>query len=93
MTTGIAGQIAALQRIATYSAAVRGHELGGWQMGEDFALASCIRCGAELRVYFPALQPEMDGPALDQACELEGSVRRPSEGLVVREGCDICTAF
>jgi hypothetical protein len=68
MTTGIAHQLAPLQRIATFSAAVRGHALGEWQTGEGFALASCIQCGAELRVYFPALQPEMDGPALGCEC-------------------------
>jgi len=68
MTTGLVHQLAALQRIAAFSAAVRGHELGEWQTGEGFALARCTRCGAELRVYYPALQPEMDGPALGHAC-------------------------
>ena len=68
MTTGIAHQLAALRRIAAFSAAVRGHGLGEWQTGEGFALAKCIQCGAELRVYFPALEPEMDGPALDYEC-------------------------
>jgi len=68
MTNRIEDQLAALQRIAVFSAAVRGHELGEWHTGEDFALASCVRCGAALRVYFPALQPEMDGPALERAC-------------------------
>ena len=68
MTPGIADQLAALQRIAAFSAALRGHGLGEWQTGEGFALAKCIQCGAELRVYFPALEPEMDGPALDHEC-------------------------
>jgi hypothetical protein len=68
MTTGIAHQLAPLQRIAAFSAAVRGHGLGEWRTGDGFALASCIQCGAELRVYFPALQPEMDGTALDCEC-------------------------
>jgi hypothetical protein len=69
MTTGFAHQIAALQHIATFSAAVRGHELGEWDTGHGSASACCIRCGAELRVYFPALQPEMDGPALARSCD------------------------
>jgi len=69
MTIEIARQLVASQRIAAFSAKVRGHELGEWSAGEDLALASCIQCGAQLRVYFPALQPEMDGPALDQECE------------------------
>jgi hypothetical protein len=68
MTTGIAHQLAPLQRIAVFSAAVRGHELGEWRIGDGFALASCTQCGAELRVYFPALEPEMDGPAFDYEC-------------------------
>jgi hypothetical protein len=68
MTTGVADQLAAFQRIAAFSAAMRGHGLGEWQTGEGFALAHCIQCSAELRVYFPALEPEMDGPALDYEC-------------------------
>jgi hypothetical protein len=68
MANEIAHQLAALQRIAAFSAAVRGHELEGWRTGEESALASCIRCGAEVRVYFPALQPEMDGPAYEHLC-------------------------
>ena len=69
MTTGIAGQLNALQRIAAFTAAVRGHELGAWQVSEDRAIACCVRCGAALRVYFPVLQPEMDGQALEGLCE------------------------
>jgi len=68
MANEIVNQLAALQHIATFSAAVRGHELGGWRIGEGSALATCIRCGAEVRVYFPALQPEMDGLALACQC-------------------------
>jgi len=68
MTNEIASQLAALQHIAAFSAAVRGHELGGWRTGEDSTLATCTRCGAEVRVYFPALQPEMDGLALACQC-------------------------
>jgi len=68
MTSGTGHQVAALQRIAVFSAAVRGHELGGWRMGEGYGAAQCTHCGAELRVHFPALQPEMDGAALDDVC-------------------------
>jgi len=68
MATEINRQVAALQRIAVFSAALRGHELGKWVTGEDFAQSGCIRCGAESRVYFPALQPEMYGSALEQEC-------------------------
>jgi len=64
----IAEQMAALQRIATFSAAVRGHELAEWRISDGTARATCVRCGADLRVYFPAFQPEMDGPVLDQLC-------------------------
>lgn len=69
MTTAIAQRRAALRRIAAYSAGVRGHALGRWRTAGDYGRASCTRCGARLRIYFPALQPEMDGPALAQACE------------------------
>ncbi|MGO4880430.1 MAG: hypothetical protein ACLP59_06355 [Bryobacteraceae bacterium] len=66
--TDLADQFEILQRIATFSARVRGHELGEWRRSENGARASCTQCGAELCVYFPALQPEMDGPALDHLC-------------------------
>jgi hypothetical protein len=69
MTNATTHQLATLQRIAVFSAAVRGHELGEWQIGEGLAAAKCANCGAELRVYTPALQPEMDGPALANACD------------------------
>ena len=62
------GQFEILKRIATFSAGVRGHELGDWHESENGAKTSCRQCGAELRVYYPALQPEMDGPALDRLC-------------------------
>ena len=68
MTTGMVHQLAALQRIAAFSAAVRGHALGEWRTGENFAQASCTQCGAELRVYVAALQPEIEGPAIEHAC-------------------------
>jgi hypothetical protein len=64
----MARQIAALQRIAAFSARVRGHDLGEWQTGEEFASASCIRCRAEVRVYYSPIQPEMDGAALNRQC-------------------------
>ncbi|HLY18928.1 MAG TPA: hypothetical protein VKR61_16975 [Bryobacteraceae bacterium] len=76
MATGIPDQLTALQRIAAFSAAVRGHELGEWHSGEDFARASCTRCGAELRVYFPAFQPDMEGTALRHACDPQAVAER-----------------
>jgi hypothetical protein len=74
MTTGTENQVAALQRIAAFSAAVRGHEVGSWRTGDGLATASCVHCGAELRVYFPAMQPAMDGPALDHVCKVRTAV-------------------
>ncbi len=68
MATEIAHQLAILQRIAAFSAAVRGHELGEWQVGADFAMATCIQCGASLKVYAPVFQPEMHGTARDRSC-------------------------
>ena len=75
MTNGLGNQLAALQRIAAFSVGVRGHALGEWQIGEDHAASSCIRCGAAVRVYFPALQAEMDGPALGLLCNQGASER------------------
>jgi hypothetical protein len=69
LTTELKNQLAALQHIAEFSASLRGHELGKWQTGSGSATARCTKCGASLRVYFPALQPEMNGPALSRACE------------------------
>jgi hypothetical protein len=68
MSAETADQLAGLHRIALFSAAVRGHTLGEWCTGDGFAQASCVLCGAELRVYFPVIQPEMDGAALEQEC-------------------------
>ena len=76
MTTETTHQLAALQHIAAFSACVRGHELGQWQISESSALTSCVRCGAELRAHFPALQPEIDGAALERACYWQGAVGR-----------------
>jgi hypothetical protein len=70
MSPEIANQLAGLHRIAWFSAAVRGHKLGEWRTGEGVGLASCVLCGAELSVYFPVIQPEMDGPALEKECTL-----------------------
>jgi hypothetical protein len=75
MTTGD-DQLAVSQRIAAFSAKLCGHELGEWRTGEDFAAANCVRCGAELRVYFPALQPEMDGRALEHLCGERATAER-----------------
>jgi len=61
-------QLQALQRIANFSAAVRGHFLGEWCAGAGHAHARCLRCGAELRIYLSPIQPEMDGDALVNEC-------------------------
>jgi len=66
-------QLTALQRIAAFSAKVRGHELGEWYSGDGFASARCGRCGAELRVYFSPVQPEIDGAAIDRLCGQEAA--------------------
>ena len=72
-------QLAALERIAAFSAKLRGHELGEWCTGEGFATASCIRCGVDLRVYGSLVQPEMDGAALDNQCREESAERVASD--------------
>jgi hypothetical protein len=65
------GQLAALERIAIFSAQLRGHELGEWLAGEGLVTTQCVKCRRELRVYFSLVQPEMDGPALECECERE----------------------
>ena len=69
----IADQIAALERIAAFSAKLRGHELGDWRTGQGFARASCVRCGKVLEVYTSLVQPEMAGDALKDDCR-DGAV-------------------
>jgi len=61
-------QLSVLQHIAVFSAGLRGHQLGEWRTSDGQAAANCVRCGAELRAYFPAIQPEMDGAALERMC-------------------------
>jgi hypothetical protein len=41
MTTGLANQIAALQRIPTFSAAVRGHEAAVWYTRQRLRVGMC----------------------------------------------------
>ena len=77
MTTRLADQITVLQRMAAFAARVRNHELGEWRTAGGSSSACCTRCGAELRVYFPALQPEMDGPALEDTCASPRMARSP----------------
>ena len=61
-------RLTALQRIAAFSARLRGHQLGAWNSGDGCASARCIRCGAGLRVYNSPIQPEMDGAAINCIC-------------------------
>jgi len=68
VTSETFNQLAALRRIALFSAGLRGHKVGEWRISEGFAEASCLKCGAELRVCVPVIQPEMDGSALEQEC-------------------------
>jgi hypothetical protein len=63
-----ADQLTALQRIAVFSAGLRGHELGEWRTGESLTLASCVHCGREVHAYCSPIQPDIDGPGLEGAC-------------------------
>jgi hypothetical protein len=64
----ITDQLAALERIAIFSARLRGHEPGAWRNDEVLAFASCVHCGRELRVYCSPLQPDIDGLGLEDGC-------------------------
>jgi len=61
-------QLASLQRIADFSARLRGHNPGAWRASEDSAVASCIHCGRELRIYCSLIEPDIDGSALEDYC-------------------------
>jgi hypothetical protein len=69
MTTEVTSQLTALQRIAAFSAKVRGHDLGAWDTREGCSRSRCIRCGGALNVYFPVLQPELEGAAVESLCD------------------------
>jgi len=64
----ITDQLIALQRIAAFSASLRGHELGEWRTGEGLARARCVHCGREVHVYCSPIQPDVEGPGLEDAC-------------------------
>ena len=66
--SGLADEWKTMQRMAVFSAKLRGHELGDMRAGNGFARATCIRCQAELRVYTSLFQPDMDGTVLDRLC-------------------------
>ncbi len=65
----ITDQIAALQRIAAFSC--KGCADMSWECGaplRDSALANCVHCGREIRVYCSPVQPDIDGSALEVGC-------------------------
>lgn len=64
-----ARQLEALERIAAFSAKVRGHQLTGWKRSRHSSTAACASCGRTLTVYRSLLQPEMQGDALESECE------------------------
>jgi hypothetical protein len=64
----ITDQLTALQRIAVFSAKLRGHELGAWRTGKGLAVASCVHCGRELRAYCSPGEPDIEGSCLEDAC-------------------------
>jgi hypothetical protein len=64
----VVNPLTALKHIAAFSAGLRGHELENWEPGERFALATCIRCKAQVRVYYSPLQPEVAGDAITCKC-------------------------
>lgn len=61
-------QLAALQRMAVFAAGLRGHELGAWRVSAGLALANCIHCGREVRVYSSLVQPDVEGRCLQDPC-------------------------
>jgi hypothetical protein len=61
-------QLANLQRIAAFSAGLRGHQLGLWWSCEDSATACCSKCGRSVTVYVSLMLPDMDGTALAEDC-------------------------
>jgi len=74
--TGIAPQLAVLQRIAEFSAQAYGHSLDAWRTSEYSATAACSKCGSTVTVYVSLLQPDLDGTALSTEC---GAVNRSEQ--------------
>ena len=71
----MADQLAALQRIAVFSARLRGHEMGEWRTDNSCAVGSCVRCGRQLRLACSPFEPDIDGPALESICN-QGAVEK-----------------
>lgn len=61
-------QLDALLRIATFSAALRGHRLTGWVESAESAAAMCAACNSEVTVHLSLFEPVMDGLALGVDC-------------------------
>ena len=66
--TGKSHQFETLQRIAAYSAKLRGHQLSVWRTSADSSTARCAKCGRAVTVYVSFLQPDIAGPALASEC-------------------------
>lgn len=64
----VTGQLIGLQRIASFSVQLRGHDMGAWRTDNQSAVASCLHCGRELYAYCSLLQPDIEGPALEDYC-------------------------
>ena len=65
----ISNQWDVLERIATFSAKVRGHRLTGWKRSAHSSTADCAACSRTVTVYRSSVQPEMRGDPLESKCE------------------------
>lgn len=64
-------QLDVLVRVAVFSAALRGHELTGWQESADSATAVCAKCNSSVTVHLSLFEPTIDGLALEVECQAE----------------------
>ena len=66
--SGLSQQLEVLQRIAAFSARLRGHQLAAWEVRDYSARAICSVCGREVAVYISLLEPDIGGDALSEDC-------------------------
>ncbi len=62
-------QLDVLERIAAFSAKVRGHQLTGWKRSAHSSTATCEVCRQTVTVYCSLVQPEAGGDAIEGECE------------------------
>jgi hypothetical protein len=66
-------QLDVLERMAAFAALVRDHHLTSWKRSQHSSTSACAVCGRTVTVYRSAVQPEIEGGAIERECD--GQVR------------------